>query len=114
VFRLSQEMSQDFTRTLLWSRRTHSYRKTWQKQMFHLQDLRRLNHPRMAVRLPLPKNWPRVNLQLPIVRSPDSPHRLHRNFRDIWVTSCATSPPKELHLNALNQRETQILALVDG
>jgi hypothetical protein len=58
-----------------------------------------------------PETWARVNPQLPIDRSPNSPHRLQRNFGDRWVTSWMTSPPKDIHWNALNQRESQIVGL---
>ena len=71
----------------------------------------RLDRLPYAVRPPPPENRPRVNPQLPIDGSPDSPHGLKRNFGDSWVTSWTTSPPKDIHQNALNQRESRILSL---
>jgi hypothetical protein len=49
-------MSQDFTRTPLWSRPTNSKRKTWQNQNFNLEHLGWLDRPPMAVKPPHPEN----------------------------------------------------------
>jgi hypothetical protein len=70
------------------------------------RPLTRLDRPPQTER---EKQEPRVNPQLCITRSPDSPNGLQRNFGDAWVTSWTTSPSKELHRNALNHGESQIL-----
>jgi hypothetical protein len=59
---------------------------------------------------PFQKTYPRVNPQLPIAQSPESLHRLQRNFRNSWVASWATSTSKESTQNAHNQEESKISA----
>jgi hypothetical protein len=65
-----------------------------------------LTAPLWQLDRPTQETWPQVNPQLPITRSPDSPHRLYGNFGDSWVTSWATSPHKHIYQNALNKRES--------
>jgi hypothetical protein len=63
------KMARDFTWMLLWSKRTKSKRKIRKNQ-----NLLAVRPPPRRLDLPFQKTYLRVNLQLPIDRSPESLH----------------------------------------